>query len=159
MVTALLHPSSRIRRRRAGLSPSASTWMFSRSAPALAKGSMYFSGWEIMRCTSKKAFVARRRDLTTGTPMEMLGTKWPSMTSTWSQSAPASRTRSQSRWRLAKSAERMEGASMVIRKNLLSAECRGLGRAPPHRIKRRPTRAAGSGASGSPFRSYVQYSG
>ena len=48
-------------------------------------------------------------------PMVMLGTKWPSMTSTWIQSQPAAsmaRTSSPSR---AKSAERIDGAMMMSR--------------------------------------------
>src|SRR5258708_15213905 len=42
--------------------------------------------------------------------MVRLGRKWLSITSTWIRSAPASRAASISRPRLAKSAERMEGA-------------------------------------------------
>src|SRR4051812_19778288 len=45
-----------------------------------------------------------------GGPKEMLGTKWPSMTSRWRKSAPAAKTSSISAPSLAKSAERMEGA-------------------------------------------------
>lgn len=50
---------------------------------------------------------------TTGQPMVMLGTKWPSMMSTWSQSAPSSIFRAQSWPSLEKSALRMEGAIMA----------------------------------------------
>ena len=54
-----------------------------------------------------------RRARTTSGPIVMFGTKWPSMTSTWIQSAPAattSRTSSPSR---AKSADRIEGAMTI----------------------------------------------
>ncbi len=50
---------------------------------------------------------------TTAGPIEMLGTKWPSMTSTCTQSHPAlsiARTSSPS---LAKSADRIDGAMMM----------------------------------------------
>ena len=42
--------------------------------------------------------------------MVMLGTKWPSITSTWIQSAPAASIASISAPSLEKSAERIEGA-------------------------------------------------
>src|SRR6266566_407598 len=45
------------------------------SAPALAKASMYCSGFSIIRCTSSWSLVALRSDATTGTPMEIFGTK------------------------------------------------------------------------------------
>src|SRR3984957_5348485 len=44
--------------------------------------------------------------------MEMFGTKWPSMTSTWIQSAPAASTARTSSPSLAKSAARIDGAMM-----------------------------------------------
>src|SRR5580704_2523053 len=50
--------------------------------------------------------------LTISGPMEMLGTKWPSMTSTWIQSAPAASTARTSSPSLAKSAARIDGAMM-----------------------------------------------
>ena len=45
----------------------------------------------IIRCTSRNRSVHLRIDFTTGTPMVMLGTKQPSITSTWSQSAEDTR--------------------------------------------------------------------
>src|SRR5580704_14135579 len=51
-----------------------------------------------------------RRAFTTIGPTVMLGTKWPSMTSTCSQSAPAAWIASASSPRRAKSADNMEGA-------------------------------------------------
>src|SRR6478735_1362629 len=62
-----------------------------------------------MRWTSKKAGVVLRAAAMMGGPKEMLGTKWPSMTSRWRKSAPPVRTSFISAPSLAKSAERMEG--------------------------------------------------
>src|SRR5688500_2713865 len=47
---------------------------------------------------------------TTGTPIVMFGTKWPSMTSTWIQSAPAASASWIASPRRAKSADRIDGA-------------------------------------------------
>src|SRR5260370_41398694 len=63
-----------------------------------------------MRCTSKGSLLCLRSAFTTIGPMVRLGTKWPSMTSTWIQSAPAAVTASTSLPSSAKSADRMEGA-------------------------------------------------
>mmetsp|Transcript_100081 Transcript_100081/g.266009 ORF Transcript_100081/g.266009 Transcript_100081/m.266009 type:complete len:220 (+) Transcript_100081:396-1055(+) len=80
------------------------------SAPALAKSSTRCSGSTIMRWQSRKASGSFLRNAsTTNGPMVMLGTKRPSMTSTWTQSAPAFRTSSTSWPSLEKSAERIEG--------------------------------------------------
>jgi hypothetical protein len=54
--------------------------------------------------------VCGRSAFTTAGPIVMLGTKWPSMTSMWIQSAPAASIARTSSPSLAKSAERMEGA-------------------------------------------------
>ena len=54
--------------------------------------------------------VQERSDLITSGPKEMFGTKWPSMTSRWIQSAPAAVTSRTSSPSLAKSAARIEGA-------------------------------------------------
>src|SRR5712692_8663688 len=80
------------------------------SAPASAKASTYRSGFSIIRCTSRVSWVALRSEATTGTPIEMLGTKWPSITSTWSIRAPPCSTARISSPREAKFAARMEGA-------------------------------------------------
>src|ERR1051326_5321416 len=80
------------------------------SAPALAKACKYGSAGAIIRCTSRSFGVLRRSALTTSGPMVMLGTKWPSITSTWIQSAPAASTARTSSPSLAKFAERIEGA-------------------------------------------------
>src|SRR5204863_5777213 len=79
------------------------------SAPASAKASMKGSTGEIIRWTSSGFCVCGLRAFTTAGPIVRFGTKWPSITSTWIQSAPAesiARTSSPSR---AKSAERIEG--------------------------------------------------
>ena len=92
---------------------SASRWTESRSAPALAKASTYRPGFSTIRWASRKRSVCFRMEATTGTPMVMLGTNMPSITSTWSQSA-AGAIRRISRSRSQKSAERMEGAIFTI---------------------------------------------
>src|SRR5215831_15468898 len=48
-----------------------------------------------------------------GAPIEMLGTKCPSMTSTWIRSAPACSASSTCLPKCAKSAARIEGASLI----------------------------------------------
>ena len=80
------------------------------SAPASAKASRKGSTGEIIRWTSNGLAVCGRSAFTTAGPMVRLGTKWPSITSTWIQSAPASSTARTSSPSRAKSAERMEGA-------------------------------------------------
>ena len=55
------------------------------------------------------AVVRGRSAFTTSGPMVMLGTKWPSMTSTWTQSAPAASRAATSSPRRAKSLARMDG--------------------------------------------------
>src|SRR3954471_15009441 len=61
---------------------SASTWTEIIPAPASAKASMKRSAFSIIRWTSSGTVAIRFSDLTTGTPMVMFGTKWPSITST-----------------------------------------------------------------------------
>src|SRR3989454_9371975 len=64
-----------------------------------------------MRCVSNGRRVTRRTDCTTAGPIERLGTKCPSMTSTWMRSAPARSASVTCSPRRAKSAARIEGAS------------------------------------------------
>src|ERR1700689_5246650 len=71
---------------------------------------MYFSGRSIIRCTSRGNRVALLKDSTTGIPIEMLGTKWPSITSTWITSAPPCSTARISSPRRATFDARMDGA-------------------------------------------------
>ena len=61
-----------------------------------------------MRWQSIGVSVTADTALATGAPNERLGTKWPSITSTWIQSAEGIRAISRSS--RAKSAERIEGA-------------------------------------------------
>src|SRR4030095_9299699 len=63
-----------------------------------------------MMCTSSGLRATFLSASTTGMPMVRFGTKWPSMTSTCSQSAPASSTLRTSSARRTKSADRSEGA-------------------------------------------------
>jgi hypothetical protein len=51
--------------------------------------------------------------VTTGAPNVMLGTKWPSIMSTWSQSAPWPMVSEQALPKAPKSAERIEGAMIA----------------------------------------------
>src|ERR1035437_2694461 len=67
-----------------------------------------------MRWTSRCRRGALRTDSTTGGPMARLGTKWGSMTSTWSMVAPARSTRAMSSARRAKSADRIDGTISII---------------------------------------------
>ena len=53
------------------------------SAPASANSLMKGSTGEIIRCTSSGSLVWGLKAFTICGPIEMLGTKWPSMTSTW----------------------------------------------------------------------------
>ena len=66
-----------------------------------------------MRWQSSGRLVTLRSDATTGGPMVMLGTKCPSITSTWIRLAPPSSTQRISSARRAKSADRIEGASSI----------------------------------------------
>src|SRR4051812_26149565 len=88
----------------------ASGWTVMMSAPASANASRSGSTGEIIRWTSKGLVVCGRNALTTAGPIVMFGTKWPSITSTWIQSAPAASIARTSSPRRAKSAERIEGA-------------------------------------------------
>src|SRR5688572_13573260 len=54
-----------------------------------------------------------RIDSTTGGPMLRFGTKWPSITSTWSWSGAAGSMRAMASPRAAKSAARMLGAILI----------------------------------------------
>src|SRR4029077_12863455 len=66
-----------------------SQWTRNESDPASVNSSKKESGSEIIRCVSRGRRVTWRSDWTIGTPIEMLGTKCPSITSTWMRSAPA----------------------------------------------------------------------
>ncbi len=102
-------PRSRIWAMRTAVSPT-STCTVQPLAPASRNGSRYRAGSVIIRWVSKKRSLWFRSDATTGGPMVRFGTKWPSITSTWSQSVPGV-TRATASARLPKSAERIEGAT------------------------------------------------
>src|SRR6186713_3260343 len=80
------------------------------SAPALANGSIHRSTGATIRWTSNGLALCGRSAFTTGGPIVRLGTKWPSITSTWIQSAPAASIARISSPRRAKSADNIEGA-------------------------------------------------
>ena len=89
----------------------------------------------------------RRIALITGGPKVMLGTKWPSITSRWIQSAPAASMASTSSPRRAKSAERIEGAMIGVR----SCSCRvrsSEASKRPNTNRRPPPRRHGEDAAG-----------
>ena len=108
-------PAVRMAARVAATSVEASTCTVTPSAPARTNSATCFSGVSIIRWTSSGRWVARRIAATTSGPMVMGGTKRPSMTSTWIQSAPAAVTARTSSASRPKSAERMEGAMTVTR--------------------------------------------
>ena len=81
-----------------------------RSAPARANGSTKRSGSTIIRCRSSGNVVDRRSAFTTSGPTVRFGTNWPSITSTWIMSAPATSTAFTSSPSLEKSAARIDGA-------------------------------------------------
>ena len=109
MVTPAFLPSARIacsERCRCG---PASTCTVMMSAPALAKASRCGSTGAIIRCTSSVFCVIGRSAFTTSGPKVMTGTKWPSITSRWIQSAPAASTARTSSASLEKSEARIDG--------------------------------------------------
>ena len=64
----------------------------------------------IIRCTSSGMRATRASDFTTGGPIVMFGTKWPSITSTWIRSAPPRSAAATASPSAAKSAESSDGA-------------------------------------------------
>ena len=94
-------------------SRAASKWKLIMAAPAFAKRSTYFSGFTIIRWTSRgfRAFFAIAS--TTGKPKEMFGTKVPSIMSRWKMSAYLFTT-STSFSRLRKSAASIDGAMSIF---------------------------------------------
>lgn len=99
----------------AWMSPSASQWTVMASHPASAKASMYLTGSSIIRWASKNLSEYPLTALITGGPNVMLGTNLPSITSRWIQSAPALSVLAISSPSLEKSADRIEGDTLVIR--------------------------------------------
>lgn len=98
----------------AWMSPSASQWTVMASHPASTKASMYLTGSSIIRWASKNLSEYPLTALITGGPNVMLGTNIPSITSRWIQSAPALSVLAISSPSLEKSADRIEGDTLVI---------------------------------------------
>src|SRR5580658_1769222 len=71
-------------------------------------------GLSIIRWQSSGSLVALRRQATTGGPMVILGTKWPSITSTWIVVPPPRSAAAIWSARRAKSADNIEGRSSII---------------------------------------------
>ena len=107
-------PFSFIPRTAAWMSPSASQWTVMASHPASAKVSMYLAGSSIIRWASKNLSEYPLTALITGGPNVILGTNIPSITSRWIQSAPALSVLAISSPSLEKSADRIEGDTLVI---------------------------------------------
>ena len=91
-----------------------SQWTKNESVPACANSSRKKSGLKIIKCVSSGRRVTRRSDLTTTAPMDRFGTKCPSITSTWIRSAPARSASATCSPKQAKSALRMDGASLTV---------------------------------------------
>src|SRR5882757_4609786 len=72
------------------------------------------SGFEIIRWVSSGRRVTGRSEYTIGAPIERLGTKCPSITSTWIRSAPARSASATCSPRRAKSAARIDGAIFTM---------------------------------------------
>src|ERR1700730_9588223 len=84
-------------------------------APASANAGIKSSGRSIIRWQSKIASgIDARSDLTTGGPMVMFGTKWPSITSTCSSVPPASSADLASTASCAKFADNIDGANSIL---------------------------------------------
>ena len=82
-------------------------------AGPLAKSARQRSGSTIIRCTLSGFCVQRRTASTTTGPIVIFGTKRPSITSTWIQSAPAASTARTSSASRPKSADKIDGATMI----------------------------------------------
>ena len=114
METPTFSPLSLILSTAARMSPSASQCTVMASQPASAKASMYLTGSSIIRWASKNLSEYLLTALMTGGPNVMFGTNIPSITSRWIQSAPALSVLAISSPSLEKSADRMEGDTLVI---------------------------------------------
>src|SRR5438034_8530349 len=89
----------------------ASTCTTTYAAPASTYRSPQSSGRSIIRWTSSGRRVARCRSATIFGPNVRFGTKWPSITSTWTQSAPPRSSAPTASARRVKSALRIDGAN------------------------------------------------
>src|SRR5260370_5212760 len=91
-----------------------SQWTRKESDPASTNSSRKKSGSVIIMCISSCKSVTRLTDWTIAAPIEMLGTKCPSIISTGIRSAPARSASTTCSPKLAKSSERIEGASLTL---------------------------------------------
>jgi hypothetical protein len=98
----------------ARMSPTASQCTVTRSQPASAKSLTYLRGSWIIRCASNGMSECFLIALMTGAPNVMFGTNIPSMTSRCAQSAPAESILRSSSPSLEKSADSIEGATLVM---------------------------------------------
>src|SRR2546425_8771361 len=98
-----------------------SQWTRNESEPAAANSSRKKSGSEIIRWISRGRAVTRRRDWTITAPIERFGTKCPSITSTWIRSAPLCSASATCWPKRAKSAARIDGASLTVRLSMSPA--------------------------------------
>src|SRR6185312_4925124 len=118
------------------------------SEPALAKASRKGSHGAIIRCVSNVFLLSGRIAFTRSGPKEILGTKCPSITSRWIQSAPAASTARTSSPNLAKSAARIDGA--MISGRIFASGCvrltrwRRRGNAPAHGLLTRQSARGGT---------------
>src|SRR3989449_254269 len=106
-------PASRIARIVARTSWSLSTWTVRSSTPASTKAFTKSCGCVTIRWASNGTLVRGRIDLTMAGPIVRLGTKWPSITSMWSRSAPASDASRTWSPRRSKRADKIEGAILM----------------------------------------------
>ena len=110
---AALAPASRIIRDAASASPASMSRASQCTVTTSGLPSRYQGSWTkgllIIRCTSTGKDVMALICAAMGTPMVRLGTKWPSMTSTCTQSAPPCSMSRISDSRFMKSEERMDG--------------------------------------------------
>src|SRR5262245_11807515 len=119
---------------------------------------MYFSGSITIRCTSSGSLVSRLSAPMRGAPKVRLGTKHPSMTSTWTQSAPPASICAMCSARRPRSADRAEGAMRTVTQALRSGSLtddqvhpralRGHDAGAGPLIQHHPHRAAARGAGG-----------
>ena len=96
------------------MSPIASQCTVTRSHPASAKSLTYLMGSWIIRWASNGMSECFLMALMTGAPKVMLGTNMPSITSRWAQSAPAESILRSSSPSLEKSADSIDGATLVM---------------------------------------------
>ena len=134
-------PLARISRASRTGAAAASAWKVTEPAPASTYRGAQRSASSIIRWQSSGVSVARASASTTGTPSVRFGTKWLSITSTWSQSAPSTAFASSAR--RAKSADRMLGLICAA----MPQACHVPGRLP---APVRPSVARGRGAAVHP---------